>query len=90
MPVRIKFAQDERDGRVLGAREIRHIAQLAAESDSPHARPIGIRLDRRHDGAIDGTEPELEAIPDEFVCPEAVFGFKRAKKRARRPLRCVH
>jgi hypothetical protein len=79
--IRIKFAQDGRDGRVFGAREICHIAQLAAETNSPHVRPLGIRLDRRHDRSIDGTEPELETIPDEFIAPEAVSGFKRAKKR---------
>ena len=80
--IRIKFAQDERDGRVLSAREIGLIAQLAPETNPPHARPPVIRLDRRHDRSIDCTKSELEPIPDEFIATKAVFGFKRAKKRA--------
>jgi len=90
MTTPIKVAQNERDGGILGARQVRHVAQPAPEPNPPHTRPVGIGLHRRHDGSIDCTESELEAIPDEFVAPKAVSGFKRAKKRAWRPLWCVH
>ena len=78
----IKLAQNERDSGVLGARKIRHIAQFAAEPNPPHASPVLILLYRRHDWSTDRAEPEPVTIPDEFIPPEAMPGFKRTKKRA--------
>lgn len=52
--------QSKQCSGILSARQVRHVASVGAAASAPHARPPGIRLDRRHHAP---SKPQFNTVP---------------------------
>jgi hypothetical protein len=73
--------QSKQCGGILDARQVRHVAGVGAAASAPHARPRGIRLDRRQHAT---SKPQVKTVPHKVspnpVRQEHAFWQKRSIK----------
>jgi hypothetical protein len=62
--------QSKQCGGILGARQVRHVAGVGTATSAPHARPRGIRRDRRHHAPF---KPQFKTVPHKLHLTSTAF-----------------